>query len=67
MLRLTSIPDLKKYLETRKKMAENQNEGKEQRDPSWAHSQGMVFAFSEAIKAIEAFEQFQYTSKEDKR
>lgn len=46
MLTITSPTDLKCYLETRLKMAEKQ--GKNQ------HTNGMVFAFEESIRAVDA-------------
>jgi len=51
MLVITSIPDLLKYLQTRKSYAE-----KQQSVRSHAHARhcGMVYAFDEAIRAVEA-------------
>lgn len=58
MLKITSVEDLKKYLEVRREMAHKQinsaicSMGGGERLGSY--SQGMVYAFDEAIKAVEA-------------
>lgn len=54
---LKDVADLKKYLEARRGMAENNKNAtynKTQKDIS--HAAGMVFAFDEAIKAVEALQ-----------
>lgn len=49
MLKITSIEDLKKYLEVRREMARRQSSDYPRKDVT-----GMVYAFDEAIKAVEA-------------
>lgn len=63
MLKITSVEDLKKYLKTRRKMAEGQKADTERCEVSmglkthckaWHNETGQLFAFDEAIKAVEA-------------
>lgn len=52
MLVVTSFADLIKYLETRKKFSERQlSLSRGQADP---HATGMIFAFEESIRAVQA-------------
>jgi hypothetical protein len=64
MLVIKDAADLKKYLETRKKMIENQivitlNGPKMPND----RVNGMIYAFDEAIKAVDALLQSQQISE----
>lgn len=52
-LKIVSLADLKKYLETRKEMAEKQGKTMLPGD-SRGQCRGMVYAFEESIKAVEA-------------
>lgn len=60
MLKITSVEDLKKYLETRREMARGQEKSAEdlKTEKSFIaaanRAQGMIYAFDEAIKAVEA-------------
>lgn len=61
MLTFNNLADLRKYLETRKQMAEKQGIRKymTNNSPSVAkadgHTAGMVYAFDESLKAVEAY------------
>lgn len=53
MIVLTNLEELKKYFEVRMEMAQNQM--KEAQYPETANqAKGMVFAFGEAVKAVES-------------
>lgn len=63
MLVIKDLPDLLKYLETRKEMVEKQSIG-EGRSLIRRNATGQIYAFEESIRAVKALMQHQSRDEE---
>lgn len=54
MLMIKDLADLKKYLETRKKMAQKQADLPDANPVAKHNARGIVFGFEESIRAVDA-------------